>query len=698
MADANLQPGCAASRLLSGKAGWFGASSADRPPTYPACISQGAWLIGPRTGRFSAKPADLRQWAGGFDSGSVATPASKLQGEKQIMKTQMTKTVEVPAAPRTMKDLETLLPSLGYSSSSEANIRAAIRLCRKAYKEPDLARIPADPAAFDRKWGTGRVSHLANGFKSRDQFIRWRKNMRAVFKRTTVGAAPKTTLIEPWTVIVRVVRENQGIGKIFGLNSDITLGLLAREASADGRRPDGLDLAWIDRASRRLKGEARKSFRRGLRSMNRVIECAALLPEIAHFLPVAPLPEPTPLRDPPSEWLRSAGHPAMASLWADLDAIMNHKRFGDMGPQISGVPADFKDTSVQGYERAVEWLLKHLAKADMLDIEEKPSLAEVITHGNLIVAINAWIDAREARGLSTERGTLHNYVTKLVHIATEHLGSDDKERRRLLELRRNKRIRTKSVGRMSADREKWIRDFDASPMLQRATHRLPETLRGQAQAILNRLKSTHPPMRKEVMKALRMGVAAMMAAVLLRASPVRAANLRHLRFAGDNPDFLIDWDGGSVRIVIPGEEVKNREDIDDHSDDDLMPILKWYLAEIRPRLIGSHPYNCSFCDSNYLFPSTSAAPMEFSMVQSWYGLGCTEGGVPMTLHQARHVSAYLILSVDPNAWADAAAVLHVDEMTVRKHYGWMNGKRANDAGRAKLRESRKSARKHRKGA
>jgi hypothetical protein len=119
--------------------------------------------------------------------------------------------------------------------------------------------------------------------------------------------------------------------------------------------------------------------------------------------------------------------------------------------------------------------------------------------------------------------------------------------------------------------------------------------------------------------------------------------------------------------------------------------------EIRPRLIAEHPFNHPFLDSDYLFPSTSAAPMERSMCAGWYGFGCTEAGVPMTLHQARHISAYWILSVDPNAWADAAAVLHIDEMTVRKHYAWMNTKRANDAGRAKLREARKSARKHRKG-
>lgn len=613
------------------------------------------------------------------------------------MKT-LTATAALPAAPYSMKDVENLLPGLGYSASSEANIRAAIRKCRVAYNEPDLARIPADLAAFESRWGTGRASHLARGFRSRAQFIRWRKDMRAVLRRTTLAPAPKPTLIEPWATILHLVRENQGRGRAFGTNSDITLDLVARAASAEGLRPLDLDPAWIERTHRRLRGEMRKSFRRGLRGLNRVIERKALLPGIAHHLPAAELPELTPLRDPPSPWLRRAGHPGMISLWAEFDAIMDRKRFGAAGPQIDGEPAAFKDSSARSYERAVEWLLKNLDRAGLLDPGDGPGLADLITHANLVAATNAWIGARQGRGERTDRGTLHAHVTKLVHLATGYLGISDRESRRLLDLRRNRRIRTKSVGQMSADREKWLRDFDASPILQRAAHRLPETLRQQAQAVLDRLKGNRPPKACEVMAALRMGVAATMAAVLFRASPLRATNLRHLRFRGENPDLLIDRDAGTVRIVIPGDQVKNGEDIDDDGDDDLLPILAWYLEEIRPRLVGAHPYNRPFRDSDYLFPSTNAAPMEKTMASGWYGTGCAEAGLPMTLHQARHVSAYWILSVDPNAWADAAAVLHVDEMTVRKHYAWMNGKRANEAGRAKLREARKAARKHRKGA
>ena len=187
------------------------------------------------------------------------------------------------AAPRTMADLDAMLPSLGYTELSEANLRAAVRKCRKVYKQPDLSRIPADPSLFDAKWGTGRVSFLAPGFKSLDRFRRWRKDVRAALGRAGCGTARSSaSLLPAWDEIVTLVRENQGKARLFGANSDLTLGRLATEASADGRLPKVLDLAWIDARNRSFRGEERKQFKRGVRAMNRVIGYGAVLPEIAH--------------------------------------------------------------------------------------------------------------------------------------------------------------------------------------------------------------------------------------------------------------------------------------------------------------------------------------------------------------------------------------------------------------------------------
>lgn len=199
-----------------------------------------------------------------------------------------------------------------------------------------------------------------------------------------------------------------------------------------------------------------------------------------------------------------------------------------------------------------------------------------------------------------------------------------------------------------------------------------------------------------------MGVAAAQVGILFRASPVRATNLRTLRLRGDGAEFkctdlLADPRLTELRVVIAGDQVKNGESIDQIADDDLAPIVRWYLREIRPRLIGAHPFSKAYVDSDYLFPSTSTAPMERSVFNRNFRDGLREVGFEMELHQARHVSAYFILSVDPNGWDDAAALLRVDVATARRHYGWMDTHRASAAGREKLREARKRANRHHKG-
>ena len=72
-------------------------------------------------------------------------------------------------------------------------------------------------------------------------------------------------------------------------------------------------------------------------------------------------------------------------------------------------------------------------------------------------------------------------------------------------------------------------------------------------------------------------------------------------------------------------------------------------------------------------------------------------GLDMTLHQARHITAYLILSVDPSALQLAADALGDTVATAMAHYTWMDGVKANREGRVLLREARSAARKHRRG-
>jgi hypothetical protein len=236
---------------------------------------------------------------------------------------------------------------------------------------------------------------------------------------------------------------------------------------------------------------------------------------------------------------------------------------------------------------------------------------------------------------------------------------------------------------MSRERLEWIKAFAHDPMQQRAVDNMPETLRREAQRILDRWDDLgRSRRRKEQMKALSLGIAACIAAILFRGSPVRAANARSIRHEGASRTLILDEARMTAQIDLPGSETKNRAASDATIDDDALPIIDWYLREIRPRLIAQHPYGHKIVDSDYLFPSTRPdAEMEETTFAKHYRAGCLRICVDMVLHQARHISAYFILDADPNAWAATAAVLCDEIETVRAYYAWTTARPAPPAGR-----------------
>ena len=196
--------------------------------------------------------------------------------------------------------------------------------------------------------------------------------------------------------------------------------------------------------------------------------------------------------------------------------------------------------------------------------------------------------------------------------------------------------------------------------------------------------------RVERMRGLKLGVAAAQAAVLLYGKPIRAANLRALRIWCDEQSLVLP--SGRARTVllsIPGEEVKNGKPIEGELDPEAWPVLRFYLEEVRPRLITAHPFGKNYADSVYLFCSPRRdRPMETSIFAAVFADAVGAAGLDMTLHLARHISTFFLLDEDPNAWSEAAELLGDAELTVRKHYAFMCERKAHQAARAKLRRAR----------
>ncbi|SFQ13074.1 hypothetical protein [Tranquillimonas alkanivorans] len=604
---------------------------------------------------------------------------------------------------RTFKELEARLPELGYSAAMQKQIRPEIRRAEKIYRLP-LERIPVDPAAFEERWGRGRIAALAEGFESHEQFLTFRRRLSPALQR---AAGLRRNLAPPMpsasTELLRFVDENGGVNAPLPPHLEQSIGALSRAAARTGLAIRDLDDRHVAAIFRELTGGERRSARRGVLRVNELMDRRDEFPDIADLLPARPLAPVARAVAPKSPWARSNRHERGARLWSEFARFVEDRRGRDeLGRLIPPKKSKFGLKAEKSYANYLASALALLADAGRLGDGADPGLRDICNAKTIEEIAHLW-NVRQLNGeVKKKATTLHTMVCRLSNLA-EHFGAKKKERKALAKLRKQVRKASGRVGKMRIEHVDWVRSFAANPGLQRAVFDMPETLKREADAILARWDEHKRAKRQKLMmRALKLGVAACAAAILFRASPVRAANLRHLKFRGGDTNLPRNEDG-DLRVSIPGEDVKNRAEIDHPADDDVWPIIDWYLKEIRPRLIADHPYlrkrRLPLVDSDYLFPSTSEdRPLEETAFAKHYAAGCEAVGLRMCLHLARHITVYLILSEDPNAWAQAAAVLEDEIDTVKKHYAWLDTRAAGEEGRKLLRASRARARKHRKGA
>lgn len=594
---------------------------------------------------------------------------------------------------RTMADLLQAVDgpdSLGYSPATVAQIRPEIKRCEQVYGQP-LSRIAADAVDFEERWGRGRVGTVALGFASPEHFTRWRKRVRQALGRIAVPVLT-TGRLPGWEQLIERVQEASRTGELLGSNQHLSLTAVARPASAMGREPWQIDSVWAAEAVMPLSRKARRSFKRGLETLNKLREISPAVEGLAVLLPPGDLAQPPRKLALPSSF--RLDNPDAAMLWAEFDRFVAEKRGRDaLGRVIPTEHSPFRAASERTYRNAVGASLGVLERFGHLRPGDRPELSMFARPDVIRAVASAW-QTRQINGeVSRESGTLHLMLARLVHIG-EWCGAAPSAVAEMRGLVDKVRKATPSHGQMSTPRRDWIRDFARQPAQQRAVHAMPDKLMRQARALIARWPELG---QKEKMRALHLGIAAAQAALLFRASPLRATNLRCLTFRGAGAQLYRNGDDDLV-LSVPAEQVKNRRQIEAICDAEAAPIIDWYLAEIRPRLISDHPYGHHRIESDLLFPSTRVGePMDPSTFEDHYARGCSAIGVDMTLHQARHISATMILSVDPGAWSAAAAVVGDTESTLRKYYAWIDEDRQTAEGRALLQQARKSASAHQRG-
>ncbi|NIA70356.1 site-specific integrase [Pelagibius litoralis] len=595
---------------------------------------------------------------------------------------------------RTFRCLAEGLDRLGYEGNTANDVRRALVRAEKIYNEP-LGAIRVDLDAFDARW-RGKVSALEHGFRSRGGFEKWRSNVRGALKRAlglkALGdaGADDRRLADEWQQLKDYVAERSGNGRVFGPHREITLSILIERARLAGRSPHQLDPTWLREEYDALHNKRRKGFMRAAVFFNELVRHRGAHPNLGNLLPQAPCQLPRSQRGK-----QYAGAALPESLLADVEAFIEHYLWQGEEPLVRDHLEDAERSvqSASSYRSAISWLVREILEAGLMKPEEITSLSDICRYQLLrqVAGIFRTRALDEVSHLRRDATSLHTYVCRVSYIARHWVRVSAEEVERLKRLRKKKAIKNHRVGKMGEEREAFASALLDNLRIRSAVLGLPETTLREADVLLGHWDDLSLSAR---MRCLRLAVCACQAAILLRAMALRATNLRSITFRGKETTIVFKGEARKAgKISIPGRQVKNNRELGCPLPPDCEKIVRRFVEVYRPLLVTAHPYGKNASDSDFLFPGTLAdRPVDASVFAHCFEIGIRAAGLDMTLHMCRHAIATLILYENPDRLVMVADWLGIDPATVRKHYGFLDSRRAAELGQQHMQKLIREAR------
>ncbi|MDW3118008.1 hypothetical protein [Roseovarius sp.] len=195
--------------------------------------------------------------------------------------------------------------------------------------------------------------------------------------------------------------------------------------------------------------------------------------------------------------------------------------------------------------------------------------------------------------------------------------------------------------------------------------------------------------RGERLQVIRHGTVALFCAIEIGGAPVRVENVLEMPFGGDNAWMWLV--GKDVRVVIPGNFVKNGKDIRFEMQPGphrFAETVRWYIDTIRP-LILTDPDTGKTASSPWLVPMLSAPhrPCPYETFHGWFVRIMRDvAGVPCTPHNYRHGQASLLYHRYPERIGWIAVRLGDTQDTVIRHYAWVHAEKAMAEGQRLISE------------
>ncbi len=581
---------------------------------------------------------------------------------------------------------------------------------RLGMHDDDLGLIPACLKHFEHVVAPSGYAVVS---KSGDLHVarrrgnaRVRSLLQQFLASTTAPTAASTGSTRAlWDPLIDYVAELEGFvddGAPWTKGASRSLTLFRARAACG---PAALDQAEIDRINRDLQATKRKSLRKAIARINKLIDVADQHPAITGMLPAAPLQQPA-TADRARRIVWNTLPPAFRASVAELlerttetpeaQAAEARRRIA-AGEDRALVLAEFESMRSRemgnraaahaGYRDAIAWVLR-----GQLDRGLDPRTLADVRPILSVRAIEEALDDHVARSKASLRlkdadrsQTGHNRITALHTVALYGLRDQElAEDIKLLAASRASVVRAPGKDGLEEDAKLFCSELLRAPHLAAGFVNAPARLAALAEKLL--LEGREARSKEHELSALRLYAAAVLWSMQM-SRPVRTCNLIKARVSAvAGALYRLIWikDERHAEITFPVGEIKNNRTVKvSIYDEDAAIVWRW-VKDLRPRYMELH----GIAGSPYLLPGKAmprllkddvvlprgcVAP---STLDALWDDGAGRIGLALSPHRARHAVATLILAMHPGNYALAASVLADTEETVRRHYGHEDGARA----------------------
>jgi len=546
-----------------------------------------------------------------------------------------------------------------FSEANSKKIRGSANRCVRipAYNCP-LEMIPVDVDAFVRKWAKNVVNKDApEGFEKFEKFKTWHSNVKTLMNHAS-GRHAEAKLMrqqkDDWTRLhqsATALLDTHLRGNGIQAPDLISLTVVQSVARQHGIQPKQLTAEQFKLWMQDLQGDGRRTaLRKGARLLDKLHQFSGeidptLLPSLIGALPRVSRTRQTPLL--PKNVTEAVD--------AYLDELKAGVKYKGLASNHRRKPLSAR--TVHSIRHELSWHFTCLIELGRFDPEGGADVSNLMSLDNILAAFDAetagefyWkplAPRTNRKNMGTVFRFARQFHPELKEAQTEFF----------------KGSYFADWDTMTTENQAFCRRLVRSPKRTHKFLNLPKHLFDQSIDLIERFDSLSEGQKAN---ALKLSTAAASAAVEMFL-PLRADTLTNLSVTGEDANIFFPATSKEVHLCIPKSMMKNKKALvasyGRRGKVDPRKILEWWMGKARPLVMKQ----IRTPDPTKLFGGA-----KYHYLSAGWRYATADHDIYMTLHQARHAIASILIN-QPNADIDIiAAVLNNTPATVLQTYAFFD--------------------------